>query len=100
MYLKHWNVNNLCRWEISQKFPVSAFKWVDDTSQSSKDFVEQYNEDSDEGYFLEVDLQYLENLHNLHNYLLFCLKEWKLKNLKNLWPTCMIKKNMSYTRGI
>ena len=27
----------------------------------------KYNEDRDEGYFLEVDVQYLENLHKLHN---------------------------------
>ena len=26
-----------------------------------------YNEESDEEYFLEVDVQYLEKLHELHN---------------------------------
>ena len=30
-----------------------------------------YNDNNNEGYFLEVDVQYLENSHNLHNYLSF-----------------------------
>ena len=47
-----------------------------------------YNNDSDEGYFLEVDVQYHENLHNLPNFP-FCLKEWKLKKLKKFEQTYM-----------
>ena len=27
-----------------------------------------YNDESDEGYFLEVDFQHLQKLHELHNY--------------------------------
>ena len=30
-------------------------------------FIKNYNEESDEGYFFEVDIQYLEKLHELHN---------------------------------
>ena len=45
----------------------------------NKDFIENYNEVSDEGYFLGVHIQYSENLHDPHNDLLFFLKEWKLK---------------------
>ena len=30
-------------------------------------FIKNYNEESDEGYFLEVDVQYLEQLNVLHN---------------------------------
>ena len=30
-------------------------------------FWKNYIEESDEGYFLEVDLHYPENVHNLHN---------------------------------
>ena len=29
--------------------------------------MRSYNDESDEGYFLEVDLEYPENLYNLHN---------------------------------
>ena len=50
---------------MSQKLTVGDFKWVKNASQFSN--IEKYNEDSDEGYFLEVDAQFLEKLHGLHN---------------------------------
>ena len=43
-----------------QKFPVNNFEWVKGTSQFIKDFIRNYNEESDEGYFLEVGVQHLE----------------------------------------
>ena len=73
-YLKYWDVNNLYGWPMSQKLPVNKFEWVEDTSQFNEDFIKNYNEESDEGYFLEVDVQYPENLHEFHNDLPF-LKE-------------------------
>ena len=36
-------------------------------SQFNEDFVKNYNEESNEGYFLETDVQYVENIHELHN---------------------------------
>ena len=50
-------------------------------SESNEDFIKSYNEESHEGYFLEVDVQYSEKLHDFHN-----------EKLKNLQPKCMIKK--------
>ena len=41
---------------MSQKLPVNNFEWIEDTSQFNKDFTKNYNEESDEGYFLEVDV--------------------------------------------
>ena len=38
----------------------------------------------DEEYFLEVDIQYLENLYNLHHELLFFPKTMKIKNVEKL----------------
>ena len=37
--------------------------------------IKKYNEENDEGYFLEVDAHYLEKLHEVHNDLPF-LPEW------------------------
>ena len=34
---------------MSKKLPVNGFKWVDNTSQLNKGFIENYNEDSNEG---------------------------------------------------
>ena len=31
-YLKYWDVNNLYRWEMSQKLPVDDIKWVKNTA--------------------------------------------------------------------
>ena len=42
-----------------QKLPVDNFQWIEDTSQFNEDFIKIYNEESDEGYFLEVDVQYI-----------------------------------------
>ena len=56
---------------MSQKLPVNNFKWVEERSQFNEDFLKSYSDDSDEGYFLEVDGQYLENLLNLNRDLPF-----------------------------
>ena len=46
-----------------RKLPVSNFEWTGDTSQFNEDFMKNYNEESNEGYFLEVDVKYPEKLH-------------------------------------
>ena len=48
---------------MSHKLPVNKFEWMEDTFQFNEDFIKNYNEESDEGYFLEVDVQYPEKLH-------------------------------------
>ena len=70
-YIKYWDVTSLYGWAMSQKLPVNNFEWIKDTSQFNEDFMKNYNEESDEGYFLEVDVQYLEKLQELHNDLPF-----------------------------
>ena len=35
-------------------------------SKFEKDFIKNYDEDSDKGYILEVDVEYPKNLHNVH----------------------------------
>ena len=42
----------------------------------------KYNVEIDEGYFFEVDIQYLEKLDELDNDLPFLPKVWKVKKLK------------------
>ena len=45
----------------------------------NKAFIENYNEENDEGYFAEVDVQYIENLDNLHKDLLFLPERMKIE---------------------
>ena len=77
-YILYWDVNNSYGWAIQQKRPVNNFEWIEDISQFNEDFITYYNEESDQGYFVKVDVQYREELHdldNLHNDLPFQLKE-------------------------
>ena len=78
LYLQYWNVNNFYGWETSQKLPVHNFERIEDTSQFNEDFIKNYNEGSNEGYFLEVDVQYLEKLHELQNDLPFLPERMKI----------------------
>ena len=83
-YLKYWNVNNLYGWAMSQKLPVNKFEWIEDTSQFNEDFIKNYNAGRDEGYFLEVDVQYSETLHELHNDLPFLSERTKIEKVEKL----------------
>ena len=65
-YLNYWNVNNLYGWAMSQKLPRNNFEWIEETFQFRDDFIKKYNEESVEGYFLEVDVQYPEKLYELY----------------------------------
>ena len=49
---------------MGNKLPVNNFEWIKDSSKFNEDFINNYNEESDEGYFLEVDVQYLKNYMN------------------------------------
>ena len=51
-YLECLDVNNLYGWTISKKLPVNGFEWVEELSQFNKDFIKNYDEDSNKGYFL------------------------------------------------
>ena len=81
---KYWDVNNLYGLAMSQKLPVNKFEWIEDTSQFNEDFLKNYNKKSDEGYFLEVDVQYPEKLHELHNGLPFLPERMKIEKVEKL----------------
>ena len=40
---------------MSQKLPVDVFKWKQNMLKFNKDFIKNYDEDSNKGYILEVD---------------------------------------------
>ena len=72
-----------------------CFKWVEKTSQFNEDVTKSYNEDSNIGCFLEVDVQvqYPEELHDLYNNLPF-FPEWtmKIENVEKLEASVHHKK--------
>ena len=65
-YLMYLDANNLYGWAMSQKLPVNGFKWVKNLSQFNESFIRNYDENSDIGYFLEVDIDYPKELFNFH----------------------------------
>ena len=84
-YLKYWDVNNLYSWVMSQKLPVNDFKSVEDISELTEDLIKSYNNNgSNEEYFLEVDVQHLEDLHSLHNDLACLSERMEIENLEEL----------------
>ena len=58
-YLTYLDANNLYGWAMSQKLPVNGFMWYNDhLSDFNEEFIKNYNQNSDDGYFLEVDIEY------------------------------------------
>ena len=47
-YLKYWHVNDLYGWAVSRKLLVNKLEWIEDTSQFNKDFIKNYDQESDE----------------------------------------------------
>ena len=70
-YIQYLDANNLYGWAMSQKLPVDGFKWIEDVSEIDEDFIRNYDENSDIGYFLKVDIEYPKELHDLHSDLPF-----------------------------
>ena len=100
-YLNYWDVNNLYGRAMSQKLPVNNFEQIEETSQFNKYFIKHYDDESDEGYFLEVDTHYRKYLYELHSELPFFPKRKNLKMLKSLLLIYMIKMNvLLYIRNL
>ena len=47
-------------------------------SKFTEEFIKNYDEDSDKGYILEVDVKYPKNLHGLHEDLPFLPERMKI----------------------
>ena len=83
-YLMYLNATNLYGWAISQKLPVNGFKWIKKLSEFNEDFMKGYDENSDKGYFLEVDVEYPKKLFNLHRDLPFLPERKKIRKCNKL----------------
>ena len=75
------DANNLYGWAMSKKLPVDSFKWVDDLTMVSEDFIKGYDEESDIGYLLLVDIEYPKTLCMVHSYLPFLPDRMKVNKI-------------------
>ena len=57
---------------------------MEDTCQFNEDFIMNYKGQSDEEYFLKVDVQYPEKLHELHNDFSFLPEGTKIEKVEKL----------------
>ena len=77
-FLIYVDANNLYGWAKSKMFPVDGFKWVDDLSMFTEDFIKSYDEEGDVGYLLVVDIEYPKALRMLHSDLPFLPEKIKI----------------------
>ena len=65
-YIMYLDANNLYGWAMSQYLPTGSFRWMTE-KQINKINLSKYNENSNKGLLIEVDLEYPKELHDLHN---------------------------------
>ena len=66
------------------KIPVNGFKWAKNLSKFNETFIRNYDKNSDIGYFLEIDIDYLKKLFNFHKDLLFLPERKKVNKVEKL----------------
>ena len=69
---------------------VSKIKWVN--NEINEEFIKNYDENSDKGYILEVDVKYPRKLDDLHSDLPFSPKRMKIDKCKKLVYNLLNKK--------
>ena len=94
LYQMYLDASNLYGWAMSQKLPVNGFKWENDLSRFNENFIKNYNENSDVGYFLEVDIEYPKQLWSSHKDLPFLPERKKLEKVEKL--VCSIEDKEKY----
>ena len=81
---------------MSSKLPANGFKWVEQkkSSKFNEDFIKNYDENGDIGYFLEVDIDYSKELFNLHKDLPFLPESKTVNKVEKL--ICSIENKEKY----
>ena len=93
-YLMNLDASNLYGWAMSQTLPVNGFKWLEKLSRFNEMFIKNYNENSDIGYFLEVNIDYPKELFNLHRDLPYLPERKKVNKVEKF--ICSIEHKEKY----
>ena len=95
-YIEYLDANNLYGWAMSQKLPVNGFKWVKEErlSKFNEEFIKKYDENSNTGYFFEVDIEYTKELFNFDKDLPFLPERKKVEKVEKL--ICSIEDKEKY----
>ncbi|KAK3782744.1 hypothetical protein RRG08_037743 [Elysia crispata] len=65
-HILYLDANNLYGWAMSQPLPTGGFRWVEDCD-GLVGTIQDQPADGPEGFILEVDLEYPQELHDEHN---------------------------------
>ena len=80
---------------MSPKLPVNGFMWYNDhLSDFNEDFIRNYNENSDEGYFPEIDIEYPQQLWSSNKDLPFLPERRRIEKVEKL--VCSIEDKEKY----
>ena len=91
-YIEVLVANNLYGWAMSQKLAVNV------NYLFNEDFIKKYDENSNIGYFLEVDVEYPKKLLNHHKNLPLLPERKKVNKCKKL--VCVIEDKEKYVAHI
>lgn len=68
-YVQYIDANNLYGYAMSKALPYSGFKWIDDPVR--RDVIINniliHSDDADQGYMMDVDIEYPRHLHDDHS---------------------------------
>ena len=92
-FLEYLDANKLFGWAMEQNLRVGGFEWVSNVSRIDKDFIKNYDENNNIGYFLKVDIEYSKELHDLHGDVQFLPKRMKINKCSKLVCNLYNKKN-------
>ena len=95
IYLMYVDANNLYGYAMSQKLPIKSFKFETDLSIFTENFIKNYNEQSNTGYLLVVDIIYPTNLYKEHRDLPFLPYRGKVNKVNKLLCGLNDKNNYS-----
>ena len=92
-YIQYLDANNWYGWAMSPKLPVHGFKWKKDMLKFNEDFIKNYDEDSDKGHMIEVDVEHPKYLHDLHSDLPLLPQRMKMNKCSKLLCNLYDKNN-------
>ena len=87
-FLSYLDASNLYECPMIKKRPVCSFMWIKNVSRIDEEFIKDYDENSDIGYFLKLDLEYPKELHDLHSDLPFLPEKMEINKHDKL--TCTL----------
>ncbi len=90
------DANNLYGYAMSQKLPISNFKFEEDLSKFTLDYIKNIPKDGEMGFFFEVDLTYPSSLHKKHNSLPLCPEKMCPPNSKVKKLICSLYDKKNY----